>query len=148
MRLEMVDADEGHAGRERHALGDIRADQQPTDQPRPDRRRHAGEIARRQPRLLEHRAQQARQHGEMGPRGDLRHDAAEGRVIGDLARHAFGQDHAVGIEDRAGGLVAGGLDAQHRPGRSLRRCRSGLLAVARLASGHFSFHALAFNHWE
>ena len=52
----------------------------------------------------------------MGARGDLRHHAAEGGVLADLAEHDIGQDLAAAVlaalHHRRGGLVAGGLDAE------------------------------------
>ena len=56
----------------------------------------------------------------MRARGDLRHDAAEGRVIRGLAEHDIGQDASapVGLvpDDCRGRLVAARLDAEHREG--------------------------------
>jgi len=48
--------------------------------------------------------------------GDLRHDAAEGGMVGDLRQHHIGQNSATAVgaafDDRRGGLVAAGLDAE------------------------------------
>ena len=53
---------------------------------------------------------------DMSARGDFRHHATIGCMIGDLAEHDIGQDAgaAVGgaLDHRGGGLVAGRLDAE------------------------------------
>ena len=48
---------------------------------------------------------------------DLRHDAAVGRVIGDLGEHEIGQHFALAGHDRGGRLVATRLDAEDDHGR-------------------------------
>ena len=57
------------------------------------------------------------EHLDMGARGDLRHDAAKGRVLVDLRQHDVGQDLAVtvvgALDHRRGRLVAGRLDAEN-----------------------------------
>ena len=56
----------------------------------------------------------------MGARGDLRHHAAEGGVLGDLRQHDVGQDLARpvagALDHGGGGLVAGRLDAEYEHG--------------------------------
>ncbi len=55
-------------------------------------------------------------HLHMGARRDLRHDAAIGGVLGDLAQDLVGQDLAAPVEagrhDGGGGFVAGRFDAE------------------------------------
>src|SRR3546814_3885929 len=46
------------------------------------------------------------------PAGDLGHDAAVGRVEVDLAADDRGEHRSATFDDRRGGLVAGGLDAE------------------------------------
>src|SRR3546814_7996072 len=46
------------------------------------------------------------------PAGDLGHDAAVGRVEVDLAADDRGEHRGATFDDRRGGLVAGGLDAE------------------------------------
>ena len=58
--------------------------------------------------------------------GDLRHHAAIGRVLALLAQHRLRQHAAVLVQHRRGGLVARGLDAQHRA-----HCRESIFPVAR-----------------
>ena len=48
---------------------------------------------------------------EVGPAGDLGHDAAEARVLLDAARDRVGEQR-VAADDPDAGLVAGGLDAE------------------------------------
>ena len=66
----------------------------------------------------------------MGARGDLRHDAAEGRMLLDLAEHDVGQDFRAAVlverNDGRGGLVAARLDAEHPDhlSRPIHHCRT------------------------
>ena len=75
----------------------------------------------------------------MRARGDLRHDAAEGRVILDLAQHDVGEDLAASVgvaaHDRRGGLVAARLDAEHRDGARGRKPSFSVRIAIRLARG-------------
>ena len=48
---------------------------------------------------------------EVGPAGDLRHDAAEAGVLVDAAGDRVGEQR-VAADDADAGLVAGGLDAE------------------------------------
>jgi hypothetical protein len=58
------------------------------------------------------------EHLDMGAGGDLGHDAAIGRVLGDLAHRPVGENLARAVrcrmlDDGGGGFVAGGLDSQN-----------------------------------
>ena len=68
--------------------------------------------------LLHGRVDDAVEQVDMGARGDLRHHAAERRVILDLRVDDVRQDAAgtvlAPLDHGGGGLVAGGLDAQHQ----------------------------------
>ena len=70
------------------------------------------------PASLKGAGDQPVEHLHMGAGGDLGHNAAIGRVLGDLAQHLVGADLPDAIRvDRdhgGGGLVAGGLDTEHR----------------------------------
>ena len=117
MRLEMVDGEERLAGRQRHALAGHQADQHAADQARAGRRGDAVELRPRlRPAVRERASDQPVDDLDMGARGDLRHDAAIGRVGGDLAHHLVGENlaRAVGAQPhhRRRGLVAGGFDSQ------------------------------------
>ena len=62
------------------------------DQPRPGGRGDPVEIAEADPGLVERLRDQPLEMIEMGARGDLRHDAAIGRVLGELRQHQIGAD--------------------------------------------------------
>ena len=68
-------------------------------------------------RVLQRAGDQPVDHLHMGARRDLRHHAAIGGMLGDLAQDLVGQDLAASVEadaDHGGrGLVAGGLDAEN-----------------------------------
>ena len=65
----------------------------------------------------ERRLDDAVERLDMGARGDLGHDAAERRMLLDLAEHDVGQDlrpaAVVKRDDGCGGLVAARLDAEN-----------------------------------
>ena len=109
VRFQVVDRDERQAGRERDTLGDAGADDQPADQPGAAGRGDAAEVANAQARARQGAPDEVRQVGEVGARRDLGHDAAEPGVLV-LGQHRFGQDAAVGRENRRGRLVAGRFD--------------------------------------
>ena len=69
--------------------------------------------AKAQSGLLECVADQVRQVVQMGPGGDLRHDATIGKMLRALGQHDFGQDRPSLIKHRGSGFIAGGLDAKH-----------------------------------
>ena len=56
---------------------------------------------------------------DVAARGDLRHHAAVGRVVGDLGEHDVGQHPALAGHDRGRRLVAASLDAEDDHGRAL-----------------------------
>ncbi len=64
------------------------------------------------------------QHLHMGAGGDLRHHAAESRVLFDLRQHHIGEDAPAAVlgafDHRGRGLVAGGFDAEDDHGFLMR----------------------------
>jgi hypothetical protein len=132
MRFQVVDGQVGNAPRRRDALAERRADQQPADQPRPRRRRHGREVARRDPGLVQHVPNQRRQVLQMRARRDLRHHAAIGGVVGELAQHRLGQHRPVAGQDGRGGLVTTAFKAQHD--RVVLRVPHGFIHLGTLSS--------------
>ena len=118
MRLQMVDRDERHAGRQRDPLGDARAHDQPADQPGAAARADAAQRRRRHARLVQHARHQRRQMGQMRPRRDLRHHPPE-RAVLHLAQQRLRQHGAIGRQHARRGLVAGGLQPEHRSGSGM-----------------------------
>ena len=113
--LEMIDGNEGATGGNRQALAEAGANEQTADQPGTCGGGHGGKIIGPQSGVLQRRRRHRRQVGEMGAGGDLGHDAAEWRMVRELAQHALGEDGAVGREDCHGSLVAGCLNRENRP---------------------------------
>ncbi len=114
MRLQVVDRQERQAAGDGDALAEAAAHDQPADQPGPGGRGDGAKIGVVQPRLANYLGNQGRQMRQMGAGGDFRHHAAEARVLR-LAQHRLGQDAAIGVQDRRGGLVATAFDPQHWP---------------------------------
>ena len=117
VRLEVVDGDERLAARQRHALARHQPDQHAADEARTRRGRHAVEVLGRDFGPRERARDQEVDDLDMGARRNLRHDAAERRVRGDLAHQLVGEDFARAIgpqpHHRRRRLVAGGLDAKN-----------------------------------
>lgn len=129
MGLEVIDGDEGLVGRERQRLGRGEADENAADEARAGGSRYgvdAGDIGSRR---IQRTDDQPLQHIDMGAGGDLRHDAAIGRVLGDLAHHLIGENVPAIAADARGHdgdrrLVAGGFNAENAHGRVLERRRT------------------------
>ena len=94
MRLEVVDGDERLAARQRHALARHQPDEHAANQARPSRGRDAVEVPGRDFGAGERASDEPVDDLDMGARRDLRHDAAEWGVRGDLAHHFVGKDFA------------------------------------------------------
>ena len=114
MCLQVVDRDVGQPVRQGDALRHLAANDQAADQPGAGTRRHAAQIGKSQPGPRHHAAHLLRQQRQMRAGCDLRHHAAIGRVRCLLAGDAFRQDVAITVQHCRGGLVARGLDAEHR----------------------------------
>ena len=94
VRLQMIDRDERLSGRQRNALPCHQSDQDPADEARTRRCGDAVEVLRRKARFGQRAADERVDDLDMGARGDLRHDAAEGGVSRDLTHHFVGKDLA------------------------------------------------------
>ena len=117
--LEVVDGDERHVPRQGQRLGRRHADQERPDQPGTVGGGHGVDLAPRrrpgtvgQPRLDEGLGHHRHDEVDVGPAGDLGHDAAVAGVEVDLAADHRRQHGRAPLDDRGGGLVAGGLDPQ------------------------------------
>ncbi len=91
----------------------------------------AVEIIERELGVFERPRDQPVEHIDMGAGRDLRHDAAEGFMLGDLAHHLIGENVAAARRpERDNGrrrLVTGGFNTQHAHqsrSASLDFCRS------------------------
>ena len=94
MRLEVIDGDERLAAGQRHPLARHQPDEHAADEARTRRRRNAIEILGRDFRPRERARDERVDDLDMGARRDLRHNAAERGVRGDLAHHLVGEDFA------------------------------------------------------
>ncbi len=116
MRLEMVDGDQRLLAHQGDRLGGGQSDDHAADQPGTGRGRDAVEVVEAAAGLAHRAADQEVEDLHMGARRDLRHHAAEGRVVGDLREHDVRQDLAAPVRTpfhhRRRGLVAGRLDAE------------------------------------
>ncbi len=117
VRLEMIDGEERLAGRQRDPLAGHQADQHAADQAGSRGGGDAVEVARAHPGAAQRADDEAVDDFDMGARRDLRHDAAIGRMGGDLAHHFVGEDFAGAVgpqpHHRRRRFVAGGLDSQY-----------------------------------
>ena len=118
--LQMIDGEERLVGRDGDPLARRQTHQHAPDQPRPRRRRDSVEISGLDLRLLQRAADQFVEHLDMCARGDLRDDAAIGRMGRDLAHDLVGEDFAgaVGTQPhhRRSRFVTGGLQSQNPHG--------------------------------
>ena len=94
MAFEMIDGEERLVVREGHRLGRHDAHHHAADQARPAGRGDAVEVGEIEPRLGQRLGDQPVDPLEMGARGDLRHDAAEAAMLGQLAVDDVGEDAA------------------------------------------------------
>ena len=117
VRLQMVDGDQRQPVHQRQRLGRGDAHQQPADQPRPRRHRHAIELAEADPRLAHGLGDDLVEAFHVGAGGDLRHHAAVAAVLLPLRPHDVGQDAPASRPPRA--------PPPPRPSRrSSSRCRA------------------------
>ena len=127
--LEVVDGRELESVGERDRLGGDDAHHQPADQPRPGGGGYPVEIGEADASLGQRARDQAVQVLEVGPGGDLGHDAAIGAVLVQLRQHQVGPYPPIVVDDGGGGLVATGLDAENDHQHSLCRMRPGLYSL-------------------
>ena len=137
--FEMVDRDAAACpAAAASALAVISPTISPPTRPGPAVAAIASTSAERDAGIGERRLDDAVERLDMGARGDLRHDAAERRMLLDLAEHDVGQDFgrplAVQRDDGRGGLVAARLDAEHPDhlSRPIHDCRT---VLSRLGEG-------------
>ena len=112
MAFEVVDRDERDPPRERQRLRGRESDEERADQTRTGRGGDEPDVLERDGRRGERLLERRREVLEVRARGDLRHDAAVGRVRGELGGDDVGQDAPVAVEHGDRGLVAGGFDAE------------------------------------
>ena len=117
MAFQMVDGIERLAHRPSDRLARHQPDDEPTDQPRPACRSDRIDILQRAPGTQKRFGNQAVQRLHMGARRDLRHHAAIGAVLLELAQHDFTENLALSVriahDDGSGGLVAARFDAEN-----------------------------------
>ncbi len=113
MRFEMVDRDIRLPGRPGDPLPGHCADQEPANEARPGRGRDRVDLAEPDTGLVERPPHQPVEMVEMRPCGDLRHDAAVGRVLVELRLHDIGADLPPLADDGHRGLVARGFDTEN-----------------------------------
>ena len=94
VRLEVVHGDEGLAARQRHALARHQPDKDAADKARSCRGGDSVEVLGGDLGSPERARDQQIDDLDMGAGRDLRHNAAERRVRGDLAHHLVGKDFA------------------------------------------------------
>jgi hypothetical protein len=82
---------------DRDSLGELAANNQPTDQARTGRRHHTTEFTELQSGASHDTLHLPREIREMGTRGDLRHHAAIWRVLALLAQQRLSKDSPVSI---------------------------------------------------
>ena len=126
VRLEMVDRHQRLAGDQRDRLGGGQPHDHAADQAGPGGGGDAVEIGEAHARLLHRLRDDQVERLDVGARGDLRHHAAERRVLLDLRQHDVGADAAGPghrpLDHRRRGLVAGRLDAEHDHRGFISRC--------------------------
>ena len=116
---EMMDADEGQRGGRRGRFREGDADEQRSDETWTLRDGHGAELAPGRLRTVERALDDAADVTQMLPRGELRDDAAPLAVDRDLRCDHVRSDRPrlLGVagffDDRSGGLVAGGFDAEN-----------------------------------
>ncbi len=110
MGLQMVDGDERFGLRHGDGLGGHDADQQSADQTGSGGCRHRVDVVERQAGLVQGLLDQAIEGIDMGARGNLGHNAAIGRMRGQLRQDDIAADDRLAIcpalDNRCGGLVA------------------------------------------
>jgi hypothetical protein len=130
MALEVIDGEQRLAGCGCNGLCGHQADDQAADKARACRRCDGVDITQISAGIGKGRFDDAIQGLDMGAGGDLGHDAAECRMLGDLAEHGIGQDSrrgsAIQRHDAGRRLVTARLYAQNADqfAANLDDCRS------------------------
>ena len=136
--FEMVDRKQRLAGGAAIAFAVISPTISPPTRPGPAVAAIASTSASRIPGIGKRRLDDAVQRLDMGARRDLRHHAAEGRMLLDLAEHDVGQDLRLGavaqFDHARRGLVATRLDAENADHlvAPFDHCRPGVSSDRRL----------------
>ena len=112
MGLEVMDGDEGFAVRPGECLGRLDAHQEAADEAGAARDGDGLDVVPGSAGLFESRVDHRQAGFEVLARGDLRDDAAEAGVEFGLARDEIDGGSAFAVDQRTGGLVAGGFDAE------------------------------------
>jgi hydroxymethylbilane synthase len=114
MAFQVIDGDQRLAGRERQALGGDQPDHDAADQPGAGGRGDRVDLGQLDARLGKRAGDEIGQDFDMGPRGDLRHHAAERPVRGFLAGQPMRQDASIGGDQADRRLIAGGFDTKNQ----------------------------------
>ena len=112
MRFQVVDADQRQAAAQRQPFGGVHPDHQRAGQAWAARHGNRIHVPQIQMRLLERRLDDRVDRADVLARGHLRENPAELGVQIHLGGHRIRQDQAPVLDDRGGGLIAGGLDPQ------------------------------------
>ncbi len=118
MAFEMIDRQQRQPARRREALGRHQADNDAADQAGAGGCRHTVEIVPADARFVHRLGDQPVEMLDMGAGGDFRHNAAKGRMFGDLRENDVGENFAPGVRacaaahDGGSRLVAACLDAE------------------------------------
>jgi hypothetical protein len=124
--VQVVDRREGEPKRPRERLRRREPDEERADQPRPSLDSDALDVRQLGERLAERLADHRCHELEVSARRDLGHDAPVRCMQLRLGRHHVCQDRALRVDDRGGGLVAGGLEGEDHPSRHMIRASSRL----------------------
>ena len=114
VRLQVVDGDVWQAVGNRDTFGELTSDDQAADQAGAGAGGDAAQIAEGDARAGHGFTGQGREMRQMRAGRDLRHHAAEGRVVAFLGQHGLGQDAPAGVQDGGGGFIAGRFDSENR----------------------------------
>ena len=116
MPLQMIDRDERLARRMRQRLAGDEPHHHAADQPRPCRRRDRIDLIQSQPGILERRRDQRLQRLDVRARRDFGHHAPEGRMRRLLPCQPVAEHLPIAGDERGGGFVARGFEAEDDPG--------------------------------
>ena len=104
MGLKVIDGEIVQPMRQRRSAGVAGAHDKTTDQAGPGAGGDRSEVAEAKAGFVHYLSHKPRQVRQMGARGDLGHDAAEGLVV-PLTQHRLGQDRPVLCQSGGGSLV-------------------------------------------
>ena len=112
MAADVVHGDERHIQRVGRGFGKVQPHEHRADETRRIGRGHSVNVLFTDARFLERLIGQRGDGLDVLARRDLRHDAAVERVQVGLRRDGVGENFAPVLDDRDGGLVAGGLESE------------------------------------